>query len=521
MSQLNHDEIPVLIVGAGPTGLVLALWLARLGVPVRIIDKSAEPGTTSRALAVQVRTLEFYRQIGLADEVVNRGHRVNSISFWAGGKQRGRSAVFGDMGKGLTPFPYVLIFPQDEHEKLLVERLAAESVEVERQTELLGLQQMENHVLAQLRRPDGSEETCQVVYVAGCDGARSKVREELSIGFPGGTYEHLFYVADVEAHGAAINGQLHVALDSADFLIVFPMKDEGRARLVGTLRREPEQEGEKLAWGDVSKDVVDWMRIDVKRVNWFSTYHVHHRVSQQFRKGRSFLLGDAAHIHSPVGGQGMNTGIGDAVNLAWKLAAVLKGRASEAILDSYEPERIDFARRLVATTDRAFSLVTSRGSIARQVRRNIAPFVVPALFEIEPFRRLMFRTVSQTVINYRESPMSAGKAGEIRGGDRLPWVANSLGHEDNFKFLTTLQWQAHVYGEPSLELSSVCRSLNLPLHAIPWRSEMERAGLKRNALYLVRPDGHVALADANGDTSNLRSYLDRWNIKPSAWHSLS
>ncbi|WP_263417684.1 FAD-dependent monooxygenase [Terriglobus albidus] len=516
MSALNHGEIPVLIVGAGPTGLVLALWLTRLGVPVRIIDKVSESGTTSRALAVQVRTLEFYRQIGLAEEVIEGGRRVDTISFWSGGRQRGRSAAFGDMGKGLTPFPYVLIFPQDEHEKLLIRRLASLGVDVERQTELLGLQQVDKHILARLKRPDGSEESCQAVYVAGCDGARSKVREELGIGFPGGTYEHLFYVADVDAGGAAINGQLHVALDTADFLIVFPLKDDGRARLVGAVRREPEQADEKLSWDDVSKDVVNWMRIDVKRVNWFSTYHVHHRVSQQFRKGRSFLLGDAAHIHSPVGGQGMNTGIGDAVNLAWKLAAVLNGCASEAILDSYEPERIDFARRLVATTDRAFSLVTSRGRIARQIRRNIAPFVIPSFFEIGSFRRLMFRTVSQTVIHYRQSPMSTGKAGEIRSGDRLPWIANAFGTEDNFKFLTTLQWQVHVYGEPSPELSTVCRSRDLALHAIPWRAEMERAGLKRNALYLVRPDGHIGLADPIGNPANLRAYLDRWNIKPSA-----
>ncbi len=151
------------------------------------------------------------------------------------------------------------------------------------------------------------------------------------------------------------------ALDATDFLAVFPLKGEGRARLVGTVRDEAEHQNENLSWDDVSKRVIEWMRIDVERVNWFSTYRVHHRVADHFRKGRAFLLGDAAHIHSPVGGQGMNTGIGDAVNLAWKLAAVLHGRANASLLDSYEPERIAFARRLVATTDQAFTGVTSPG----------------------------------------------------------------------------------------------------------------------------------------------------------------
>ena len=361
MTLPNDCEVPVLIVGAGPTGLVLALWLTRLGVRVRIIDETAEPGTTSRALAVQVRTLEFYQQIGLADDLVRRGCQVSSVSFWADGRKRGRPVPFGNMGKGLTPFPYALIFPQDEHENLLVERLAANGVAVERQTKLLSMKQGADRVETRLRLRDGSEETCCASYLAGCDGAHSKVREELGIHFPGGTYEHLFYVADVEASGAAVNGQLHVALDTADFLIAFPLKRDGRARLVGAMRREPERQGEKLSWDDVSKKVIDWMRIGVTKVNWFSTYHVHHRVANQFRNGRTFLLGDAAHIHSPVGGQGMNTGIGDAVNLAWKLAAVLDVRAAESILDSYEPERIGFALRLVATTDRGFTFITSSG----------------------------------------------------------------------------------------------------------------------------------------------------------------
>src|SRR5947207_5429691 len=180
------------------------------------------------------------------------------------------------------------------------------------------------------------------------------------------------------------------------------------------------------------------MRIDVERVHWFSTYRVHHRVADRFFEGRAFIVGDAAHVHSPVGGQGMNTGIGDAANLAWKLAAVLRGRAHAAVLDSYEPERIAFANRLVATTDQAFTGVTSRGAIARSVRLGIAPRVLPALFTIPAFRRLMFRTVSQTAVHYRDSALSEGSAGDVHGGDRLPWVPPREGaDDDHFSALTS------------------------------------------------------------------------------------
>src|SRR5207302_5918045 len=183
-----------------------------------------------------------------------------------------------------------------------------------------------------------------------------------------------------------MNGEVHVALDATDFLAVFPLKAEKRARLVGTIGEESEHRHETLSWNDVSKRVMEWMRIDVQRVNWFSTYRVHHRVADQFGKGRAFLAGDAAHIHSPVGGQGMNTGIGDAVNLAWKLAAVLRGRADASLLDSYEPERIAFARRLVTTTDRAFTGVTSAGALARLIRLHVVPLMIAPVFTFETAR---------------------------------------------------------------------------------------------------------------------------------------
>jgi aromatic ring hydroxylase-like protein len=183
---------------------------------------------------------------------------------------------------------------------------------------------------------------------------------------------------------------------------------------------------------------------------------------------------------------------------------VLHGRAPASLLATYEAERIAFARRLVATTDRAFVLITSRSSIARFVRRTVVPALVPIAFRLRAARRLMFRTVSQTAVGYRESPLSVGRAGTVHGGDRLPWVENA----DNFAPLEALNWQVHVYGGLQSELESTCRARGLAVHVFPWTSAMRRGGLQRDAVYLVRPDGHVALADPEARAATLKRYLD-------------
>jgi hypothetical protein len=206
----------------------------------------------------------------------------------------------------------------------------------------------------------------------------------------------------------------------------------------------------------------------------------------------------------------MNTGLGDAVNLAWKLADVVQGRAQPALLDSYEPERIAFARRLVATTDRAFVVATSSGRLARFVRVRIVPRVLPALVRFSAVRRLMFRTVSQTAISYRESSLSVGKAGSVHGGDRLPWVEldRSAALSDNFAVLDGRQWQVHVYGVPGRGLAEACRTRGLPLHVFAWQPAMRKAGLTENALYLVRPDGYVARADSGTSPATVARYME-------------
>jgi len=270
---MAHSD--VLIVGAGPTGLVLALWLSKLGVKPRIIDKTSEPGTTSRALAVHARTLELYRQLDLADAVIERGHKVPAVNLWVGGNREARVS-FKDIGADITPYPFLHIFPQDEHERLLIERLEAMGIAVERRTELIGYSDKGDRIVAQLRGASGGEERCEASYIAGCDGAHSLVRQTMGTGFPGGTYQQIFYVADVEASGPPLAGELHVDLDEADFLAIFPLAGEGRARLIGTVRDERAERPEALKFGDVSGRAIDHLKVRVGKVNWFSTYRVHH-----------------------------------------------------------------------------------------------------------------------------------------------------------------------------------------------------------------------------------------------------
>ena len=513
MTASKKNAVEVLIIGAGPTGLVLAIWLTRLGVRVRIVDKTAEPGTSSRAVGVQARTLEFYRQLGLADAVVESGRKALALNLWVNGKNTARF-FFGEMGADISPFPYALVFPQNDHEYFLTEQLAQLGITVERRTELLDFEERDGGVQAQLKLPDGTSETCRAAYVAGCDGAHSTVREKMEIGFSGGTYAHRCYVADVQAGGVAMNGELHVALDKKDFLVIFPLKEPGTARLIGVVGEAAGCAAEETSWRDVNQHVIEKTGLTVGRVNWFSTYRVHHRVADSFRKRPAFLLGDAAHIHSPVGGQGLNAGIGDAVNLAWKLNAVLRGRADESLLDTYEPERIAFARRLVMTTDRVFAGVTSSNFFDRLMRLKIIPCVLPRLFRFAAVRQFMFRTISQAAVNYRGSRLSTGRAGAVHGGDRLPWVKTEAnGCADNFAPLTSLGWQVHIYGEAAPAIRAVCGERNLSLHIFSWREEMGRAGLRRDAIYLLRPDGHVALAISDGNAAAIANYLDAHNFK--------
>ncbi len=349
-------------------------------------------------------------------------------------------------------------------------------------------------------------------FIAGCDGARSKVREIMGTGFPGGTYPQTFYVADVAGEGLAINGDLNVDLNESDFLAIFPLAHEGRVRLIGAVKPDHTKDPDKLTFDDISDRATQNLKLKVDKVNWFSVYHVHHRVTDRFRKGRAFVLGDAAHIHTPVGGQGMNTGIGDAINLAWKLEAVLAGRAQDALLDTFEAERRAFALRLVQTTDRFFNVAAGEGNLAEIIRTRVAPIVLPQMVRFEAARDYIFRTISQITLNYRGRGLDEGHAGPVHGGDRLPWV--KMGGTDNYQALKRIGWQIHIYGKADDYVKRWAQDRRIPLEVYAWTEAMRHAGLRENALYLIRPDTYVGLALPAPSVDGVEHYLAKVQINP-------
>jgi 2-polyprenyl-6-methoxyphenol hydroxylase-like FAD-dependent oxidoreductase len=501
----------VLIVGAGPTGLTLALWLTRLGVPVRIIDKSDGPGETSRALAVQARTLEFARQIGVIDDLLAEGVNIERIAIHTPEGVEARLPL-AHFGAGLSHYPFAFALPQDIHERILLKHLERAGVRVDRRTELVSFKQYSRGVSATLRC-DGVEESIEADYLCGCDGAHSSVRHMLGVGFPGGAYQQKFYVADVVGTGDITNEGMDVSLSVYGFAVIMPVRQTGSVRVIGIVPDGHEGDAE-IRFENIKETVERDSGISIQSVNWFSSYRVHHRVAEKFRVGRAFLLGDAGHVHSPAGGQGMNTGMGDAVNLAWKLAAVLQQRADAKLLDTYETERIAFAHLLIKTTDRAFKFLTDKSPVSGFVRRRIMPKLMNFGLNTAGGGHAFFRTVSQIAIQYDESALSMGQAGKIRGGDRLPYV--EIEGTDNFSSLELLDWQIHVYGKVRHAFAQAMAQRGLQVRAFAWSKAASAAGLIKHGAYLVRPDGHNALATSRQDERDFIAYLRRWSITPTS-----
>ena len=505
-------------MGAGPTGLMLANQLARRGVRPLIIDRHSGPAQQSRAMVVHARTLEIYSKLGIADRALQLGARGTGANMWASGKWAARIPI-GDIGRSMSPFPFVLMLGQDDNERIMGAHLRGQGVEVQWNTELAGFTQAPGHVDATLRLPDGSSRKVAAAYVAGCDGGRSAVREISGITFPGAPYEQVFYVADTEAAGAMKQGELNVYLWQDGFHLFFPMRGKDRWRVIGILPPGLRHRDD-LKFEDVVPAIRRETSTDLsfQSCSWMSTYRIHHRAAEKFRDRRCFLLGDAAHVHSPMGGQGMNTGLQDAYNLAWKLALVVQGRAGAGLLDTYEQERIPVARRLLGTTDRAFQMVVSDSWIASLIRTQVIARVAAFAMTRERVRRLAFRTISQIGIRYRGSPLSQTLPGLPDGapvaGDRFPWLKLQFqaggAVEDVFGKLDDTQFNLLVIGQPAPEDMAVAGAL-LSVHAVtadPGNdAELAHAGITGPAFVLLRPDGHVGLAGTRLEPGAVEGYL--------------
>jgi 2-polyprenyl-6-methoxyphenol hydroxylase-like FAD-dependent oxidoreductase len=421
---INETHTKVLIVGAGPSGLMMAAQLLRYGVHPVIIDSKQGPTDESKALGVQARSMEIYRQMGVVDTVIRDGKKAKGVAFNRNGNPIA-SLKLDNAGEGQTPFPFIELYPQSKNERLLLDYLTQACCPVYWETTLEELKPGVDDV--QVTIVHGSELrliTCE--WVVGADGARSVVRKQLDIPFGGETYRHTFYLADVELDNPQIDDELvSLFLQNKGMAGFFPMPGQTRFRIIGNL---PD-------WLDDKKDlqlndVASWLKevchidINVVKNNWFTIYRLHHRMAEKFSDRRCFLIGDSAHIHSPVGAQGMNTGLQDAYNLAWKLAGVVNKQIRPAILDSYAAERMPVAKSLLKTTDRVFTFVMSDNMLTRAFKKWVLPKILNWAWSKENILEVFFKRVSQIGISYRESNINlqVSQSTKVQAGDRLPYL---------------------------------------------------------------------------------------------------
>ena len=481
MADLPTTDTGVLVVGAGPTGLMAGLVLTRRGVPVVVVDQKAGPTRESRALAVQARTMEIYDQLGLAGQVLSGAYPALRMQIGQDPPLGGISIA--SLQEGETRFPGMQVFEQSANEQLLSGSLAAAGTEVLWRHRLVDLiddaGKTEARVVALLDGPAGLVRV-RARWCIGADGARSAVRRELDIPFEGVTDDATFWVADLRGVRGLPDNSMAARFGDVTFAVAFPLGPEGHSRLVALAPRDDIGQEEALAAAR------DDLGLTYEEVDWFSSYRVHHRVATAFRRGPVFLAGDAGHVHSPVGGQGMNTGLQDAHNLALLLADVWQGRLGTAALDRYERERRPVAVILVKVTDRLFGFVGRRNRRTALVRRRVSragAHLAPRLLRTR-FGRRIGGYLGQYRIRYRFAASNARTpvwATDRAVGLRLPPV------QDNHVPLRTLAWQVHTYGTEAAR-PDLPTWIEGP-HHFP---ADQKGRLQAGRLYLIRPDGYVA-----------------------------
>jgi len=509
-----------LVVGAGPVGLVAAAELARRGVRVRVLDKLAQPTDQSRAIAVHARSLDMLDRMGIVDEMVSTGVKAIAMQLYAGHRRLFR-IPFGDVD---SAFPFTLTTAQTETERVLGEHLRSLGVSVERGVELVALTQDDDAAHLTLRHADGSTEQVSTAWVIGADGAHSTVRKLVGTKLAGSFVGERFLLGDVDVEHDLDMDSMHTFFAPDGPVVVLPMAG-GRMRFLAEVHPNTRAAGTPMNMHptqDQLQAIID-RRIGGIRIvhsHWLTSFEIHHARVPALRWGRVFLAGDAAHIHSPAGGQGMNTGMQDAFNLAWKLAAVVKGDAGDGVLDSYEAERLPVADGVITFTDR----LTRAGTLSGAPRR-IRDVVIRMLSHVPAARRFMANMAEEVNINYRNSPIAVGRApkrAKVAAGDHLPHAADAAVQKQlsamcgavNTGHVVLTVASGHVApaaGEGQTQVLVTADDAPVAGYdaviADPKGVVAQRLGLKSGGRLVIRPDGYLGAIASLQDTTTIAAYF--------------
>jgi 2-polyprenyl-6-methoxyphenol hydroxylase-like FAD-dependent oxidoreductase len=536
----------ILVVGAGPTGLTMAAGLARFGVQARLIDRALEPPEDrSRAIVLQARTLELFEDLGIVRKVLDAGLVVDAANIFTRHGRRGSIRIRPEWID--SAYGRFVTLPQEETERILGELVVSSGVAIERGVELIGIEESEGAATAVLRHHGGRIERMPAAWIVGCDGAHSAVRQAAGLSFEGSTYRDECLLGDVDMRWGLPEREVSICPSAEGVLLAFPLPGEHRFRIIMILPATAAPDERRLSLEEFSERVRSTTPRSptgeaptVLHSRWLTRYRLHRRGVPTYRKGRCFVAGDAAHIHSPAGAQGMNTGIQDAYNLAWKLAWVARGEAAASLLDTYHQERHPVGQRLLRTTDRMFALLAGGGVALRLVRR-LMPTLGVRLLGAPRLGQRIARFVSQTAIRYRHSALSVDGATALRLGSRAPRpgdrAPDAVLDPEGKRRLHALLHGPHVtlllFAGDAPDLASRCddfaedmtRTHGSLLSAVVltrssgasrYRRQDEtgaahlRYGAARGAIYLVRPDGYIAFRGGRFDGDALRGALARW-----------
>jgi 2-polyprenyl-6-methoxyphenol hydroxylase-like FAD-dependent oxidoreductase len=490
--SMKNPKTQLIIIGAGPTGLSMAAELIRHKVDFIIIEKNERTTHLSKAIAIQARTLEIFQELGIADEAIKRGQLTTGMNLFSKGRQRASVDLAG-LGKGLSEFSFALSLEQSKTEQLLAEYLLKNEKQVQWGSELRHFEQDEKGVAVYYKDKNGADQIAEADYLVGCDGAGSLVRHQLGFTFEGSTESKLFYVADVILKSPVINqNRLYMYMIPKGFVLFFPMEGTGHYRIIGVLP-EHGDDNHEYSFQEVEpvikKGIVT--PVDFEQLQWFSTYKVHSRKANSFMDRRCFIAGDAAHIHTPAGGQGMNTGIQDAYNLAWKIAYRLKGEVNDKVLQSYNTERTQNAKRLLNTTDRMFDIMAGVNGFWNFIRLGFFPVFLVVLSTSNFVRRRIFPLLSQIGIAYHDSYLTTkSTVGKVKAGDRMHYFVFADGRTI-FSYLSEPVFKLLYFGHQPVENPSNSFGITMNFQSF---TEIPASifGSNTDFYVLVRPDNHIS-----------------------------